>query len=40
MRSAQRTTHYCLPMENTIIGLIALACFVYLILAVLRPEKF
>jgi len=27
-------------METTIIGLIALACLVYLVAAVLRPEKF
>jgi len=27
-------------MENIIIGLIALACLVYLVVAVLRPEKF
>jgi K+-transporting ATPase KdpF subunit len=27
-------------MENIVIGLIALACLVYLIVAVLRPEKF
>jgi len=27
-------------MENIIIGLIALGCLVYLIVAVLRPEKF
>ena len=28
------------PMENIFIGLIALACLVYLVIAVLRPEKF
>jgi len=27
-------------MENVIIGLIAVACLVYLVVAVLRPEKF
>jgi len=27
-------------MENTVIGLIALACLAYLVVAVLRPEKF
>jgi len=27
-------------METTIIGLIALACLIYLVAAVLRPEKF
>jgi len=27
-------------MENIIIGLIAFGCLVYLIVAVLRPEKF
>jgi len=27
-------------MENIIVGLIALACLVYLVVAVLRPEKF
>jgi len=27
-------------MENIIIGLIACACLVYLVVAVLRPEKF
>jgi len=27
-------------MENLIIGLIALACLAYLVVAVLRPEKF
>jgi len=27
-------------MENIIIGLIALACLVYLVVAVLRPERF
>jgi len=27
-------------MENIIIGLIALACLVYLVVAVLCPEKF
>jgi len=27
-------------MENVLIGLIALACLVYLVIAVLRPEKF
>jgi len=27
-------------MENIVIGLIALACLIYLIVAVLRPEKF
>jgi len=27
-------------MENLIIGLIAVACLAYLIVAVLRPEKF
>jgi K+-transporting ATPase KdpF subunit len=28
------------PMENLLIGLIALAALVYLVVAVLRPEKF
>jgi K+-transporting ATPase KdpF subunit len=28
------------PMENIIIGLIAVACLAYLVAAVLRPEKF
>jgi len=27
-------------MENIIIGLIALACLAYLVVAVLRPERF
>jgi len=27
-------------METFVIGLIALACLIYLIVAVLRPEKF
>jgi len=27
-------------MENLIVGLIALALFVYLLVAMLRPEKF
>jgi len=27
-------------MENIIIGLIAFGCLIYLIVAVLRPEKF
>jgi len=27
-------------MENILIGLIALGCLVYLVIAVLRPEKF
>jgi len=27
-------------MENLFIGLIALACLAYLVVAVLRPEKF
>jgi len=27
-------------MENIIVGLIALACLIYLVVAVLRPEKF
>jgi len=27
-------------MENIIIGLIAVACLIYLVVAVLRPEKF
>jgi len=27
-------------MENIVIGLIALGCLVYLVVAVLRPEKF
>jgi len=27
-------------MENILIGLIAVACLIYLIVAVLRPEKF
>jgi len=27
-------------METTIIGLIAVACLLYLVVAVLRPEKF
>jgi len=27
-------------MENIIIGLIALGCLIYLVVAVLRPEKF
>jgi len=27
-------------MENIIIGLIAVACLLYLVVAVLRPEKF
>ncbi|MGA2446084.1 MAG: K(+)-transporting ATPase subunit F [Opitutaceae bacterium] len=27
-------------MENIIIGLIAVACLIYLVIAVLRPEKF
>jgi K+-transporting ATPase KdpF subunit len=29
-----------LTMENILIGLIALAALVYLVVAVLRPEKF
>jgi K+-transporting ATPase KdpF subunit len=29
-----------LVMENIVIGLIALGCLVYLVVAVLRPEKF
>ncbi|MDD2765482.1 MAG: K(+)-transporting ATPase subunit F [Opitutaceae bacterium] len=29
-----------MPMENIIIGLIAVACLLYLVVAVLRPEKF
>jgi K+-transporting ATPase KdpF subunit len=29
-----------ITMENIIIGLIALGCLIYLIVAVLRPEKF
>jgi K+-transporting ATPase KdpF subunit len=29
-----------LTMETIFIGLIALACLVYLVVAVLRPEKF
>jgi hypothetical protein len=28
------------PMENILIGLLALACLAYLVTAVLRPEKF
>jgi K+-transporting ATPase KdpF subunit len=28
------------PMENIVFGLIALACLAYLVVAVLRPEKF
>jgi len=27
-------------MENLLIGLIAFACLIYLVVAVLRPEKF
>ncbi|MFI5356102.1 MAG: potassium-transporting ATPase subunit F [Opitutales bacterium] len=27
-------------MENLVISLLALACLVYLVVAVLRPEKF
>jgi len=27
-------------MENILLGLIALACLAYLVVAVLRPEKF
>jgi len=27
-------------MENFIIGLISVACLIYLVVAVLRPEKF
>jgi len=27
-------------MENLIIGVIALGCLIYLVVAVLRPEKF
>jgi K+-transporting ATPase KdpF subunit len=27
-------------METVVIGLIAVACLVYLVIAVLRPEKF
>jgi len=27
-------------MENFLIGLLALGCLVYLVVAVLRPEKF
>jgi len=27
-------------MENIVIGLVALACLAYLVVAVLRPEKF
>jgi len=27
-------------MENIVIGLIALGCLAYLVVAVLRPEKF
>jgi K+-transporting ATPase KdpF subunit len=27
-------------MENILIGLLALGCLVYLVVAVLRPEKF
>jgi len=27
-------------MENIVFGLIALACLAYLVVAVLRPEKF
>jgi len=27
-------------METIIIGLIAVACLIYLVIAVLRPEKF
>ena len=34
----RRRTH--LSMENIVIGLIALGCLVYLIVAVLHPEKF
>jgi K+-transporting ATPase KdpF subunit len=29
-----------LPMENILIGLISMACLIYLVVAVLRPEKF
>lgn len=28
------------PMENIIVGLIAVLCLLYLVVAVLRPEKF
>jgi len=27
-------------MENIIIGLVAVGCLIYLVVAVLRPEKF
>ena len=37
---ALNPTHPGSPMENILIGLIALACLAYLVVAVLRPEKF
>lgn len=46
-KSAERTltstrtfTSITPSMENILIGLIALGCLIYLIVAVLRPEKF
>jgi K+-transporting ATPase KdpF subunit len=35
-----RSAHLPATMETIVISLIALACFIYLIVAVLRPEKF
>jgi K+-transporting ATPase KdpF subunit len=37
---ASRRLHPPSAMENIVIGLIALALLVYLVVAVLRPEKF
>jgi K+-transporting ATPase KdpF subunit len=40
MRFFARRCAEAYPMEDIIIGLIALACLAYLVVAVLRPEKF
>ena len=40
MCASAENSNTTLPMENLIVGVIALGLFIYLFVAMIRPEKF